>query len=332
VVIPGMKRLLSILLLLALVGQGCSKKCCDMAQGPASGVYVAGDDGVNPILWTNGQLQKLDTNGGSGAQVLVNGNDVYVAGVSDEAPYSLLNGPQLMGRYTYWMNGAETTMGSPGVMAGWFGISVQGSTVYYISRILYKNGAVVPLQGMGSLGFITATQTEGSDIYFVGCDSIGDGVYWKNGVLHVFAPTPSAGSFIVPSCLYVTSNGDVYAGGTDGQQRAAIWKNGVETTVASSGGALPLTNVKALFVSGADVYSISNVGFFGGTNVPAYWKNGVQVNLPLNGAFYGNANSIFVSGNDVYVAGTTAQGAVLWKNGVATLLAAGGHANSVIVQ
>jgi hypothetical protein len=50
------------------------------------------------------------------------------------------------------------------------------------------------------------------------------------------------------------------------------------------------------------------------------------VTLPLNGAAYGNASSIFVSGKDVYVAGTTAQGAVLWNNGVATLLAAGGNA------
>lgn len=133
--------------------------------------------------------------------------------------------------------------------------------------------------------------------------------------------------------MYVTPNGDVYVGGADAQQHGAIWKNGVETTPQSSGGALPLFNVRAIFVNGADVYSTSNLVLgLGGTNAPAYWKNGVEVDLPMNGAPYGNATSIFVSGNDVYISGTTSQGAVLWKNGVYTLLAAGGSANSVVVQ
>ncbi|HEV2478369.1 MAG TPA: hypothetical protein VGS79_01845 [Puia sp.] len=328
-----MKRPLSLLLLLALFSQGCSKHHSNPGSrsGPGN-VYVTGRDSSNPILWTNGQPQELDTNGGFGTQVAVSGSDVYVGGVSDENPYAMWDGPEIMGKFTYWKNGAETTIGGPGVVEGAFGIAVQGNNVYYLASALYENGAVVPLQGQGSKGFISAAQVVGNDVYIAGCDSAGDGVYWKNGVLHVFAATQSPGTFIVVSCLYVTPNGDVYAGGTDAQQGAAIWRNGVETKVLSSGGALPLTNVKAIFVSGTDVYSISRVAVFGGSSLPAYWKNGVEVNLPPGNASYGNANSIFVAGNDVYVAGTTSQGAVLWKNGVATLLAAHGEANSVVVQ
>jgi len=65
--------------------------------------------------------------------------------------------------------------------------------------------------------------------------------------------------------------------------------------------------------------------------VVTYWKNGVAV--PLTGPTYGEARSLAVSGNDVYVAGwtedtieyapnsfLTAPVAKLWKNGVLTAL------------
>jgi S-adenosylhomocysteine hydrolase len=57
-------------------------------------------------------------------------------------------------------------------------------------------------------------------------------------------------------------------------------------------------------------------------NVATLWKNGVAQNL-ANGAV---ANSVFVSGNDVYVVGYEDGGngsvAKLWKNGVAQNLTA----------
>jgi hypothetical protein len=58
----------------------------------------------------------------------------------------------------------------------------------------------------------------------------------------------------------------------------------------------------------------------------------VEHDLPLNGASIGNTTSIFLSGSDVYVAGSTTAGAVYWKNGVETILSSVGYANSIYVQ
>jgi hypothetical protein len=58
----------------------------------------------------------------------------------------------------------------------------------------------------------------------------------------------------------------------------------------------------------------------------------MEYDLPLNGATYGMANAIFVSGQDVYVAGQTTAGAVYWKNGVEIILSSKGSANSIYFQ
>jgi hypothetical protein len=98
-----MKKTLFLLLLLAFVGQGCSKHTGHPGSGPAT-VYVTGDDGANPILWTNGRAQTLATDGGFGAQVLLAGNDVYVAGLSSEDSFDNRGFAGIAGRYTYWNN------------------------------------------------------------------------------------------------------------------------------------------------------------------------------------------------------------------------------------
>lgn len=327
-----MRKPLFLLLLLLPVffGLSCSKHYDHAVSGPGT-VYIAGDDGVNPILWVNGRPQKLEGNGGFGAQVLLSGYDVYVAGVSNEGTTTVPTPAGPSGQYCYWKNGAETPIGNPKFVESPEAIAVDGSEIYFSSGPLYENGSQVPLQGLGQSGggFVCAAMTVGSDVYLAGRDSTGNGVYWKNGVMHPVAATQPLGSGIQIYCMYVT-NGNVYIGGTDLQRKGAIWINGVETNVQSSGGE-PLFNVKAIFVDGPDVYSISNFVVNDG-NAPAYWKNGQQVNLPLNGAAYGNATCIFVSGGDVYVTGVTSHGAVLWKNGVETVLSPAGDAYSVVVK
>ena len=59
------------------------------------------------------------------------------------------------------------------------------------------------------------------------------------------------------------------------------------------------------------------------TSDAVLWKNGVTTTLAPNAT----ANSIFVSGSDIYVAGKNSSGAVLWKNGTVNQLSSGGNAN-----
>ena len=85
-----------------------------------------------------------------------------------------------------------------------------------------------------------------------------------------------------------------------------------------------------------DVYVVGNIQYDMGGYVATLWKNGIVQKL---GA--GEANSVFVSGSDVYVAGSYASEpgvhsmAILWKNGIAQNLSEGtswAEANSICVS
>lgn len=119
------------------------------------------------------------------------------------------------------------------------------------------------------------------------------------------------------------------------QTAVAYWKNGTAVTLPSIVGN-GTSHAQGISVSGTDVYV---VGYDHGTNisatvpttsgVPCIWKNGVEQQLPIPvGGFTGAATAIALSGTDVYVAGffvtndaTQSRRAVMWKNGVATMIA-----------
>jgi hypothetical protein len=112
---------------------------------------------------------------------------------------------------------------------------------------------------------------------------------------------------------------------------AVYWKNGVAYPLSATPGAYT-SRAQAIIVAGADVYV---AGYDHGTYIvnqysagtPCYWKNGIEYLLPIPAGHIGNANAIAVSGTDVYVVGyyitnddLHTRRAMLWKNGVATLL------------
>jgi hypothetical protein len=67
----------------------------------------------------------------------------------------------------------------------------------------------------------------------------------------------------------------------------------------------------------------------GTVNVAKYWIDGQEIRLS-DGTHYATANSIFVSNNDVYVAGSDS-GAVYWKNN-AEIRLSGSNASSIFVS
>jgi hypothetical protein len=320
-----------------LIIDSCTKTNDSAVYNAAISVYVAGDNGTNPVLWKNGVEEILSTTIGSASKVFVSGNDVYVVGTCEISPGSLLTPAGPGGQYAYWKNGIQNNMGSPGFLEGFVSLAASGNDLYYsTSYQLWENGRIISLPGRGS-GYISSIIASGTDVYIAGSDSVGDAVYWKNGELNVvtqgYYPSHSSGSDPSVYCMFVSGN-DVYIGGTSTDDRAVYFKNGVATYLQSSITGANIANVRSIFVSGNDVYATGNliVPANGGSNTPAYWKNGVEIDLPLNGAKYGNPTSIFVSGSDVYVSGTTSDAAVYWKNGIERILSSQGTANMIYVH
>ncbi len=316
-----MRRLLYFILGTTLF-ISCNKHTSDNNRsgfsGFGPGVYITGSNGTNPVLWKNDSMIVLSSSIGSGSQVIVSGNDVYVAGKDGESGLTTPAGPS--GEYVYWKNGKPVNIAGPEFLNNRVGISVAGNDVYYINGDLWENG--IKQAQPGNSGFYTGISTVGTDVYIAGMDSVGDAVYWKNGVLQVVAHS-SAGTSPSAVCLYV-SGSDVYVGGITTDDKGVYWKNGIANILVAANSSDAVFGVNSIFVSGNDVYAAANlfVPTNGGNNVPAYWKNGIEYDLPLNGATYGSATAIFVSGTDVYVAGYTSAGAVFWKSYAETLLAA----------
>ena len=157
-------------------------------------------------------------------------------------------------------------------------------------------------------------------VYVVGGDS--RAVLWKDGEANYLFP---ADGYTLSSAKSVFVNGnDVYSIGSTyclcGSRAARVYSN---TDLVWKNGGLAyqiLGGVTKIIVANGDVYMCGVV-----SGQATYWKNGTPVTLETRTS---SAIGIFVSGNDVYVAGTvkdTVAGyvynkAVYWKNGVATRL------------
>jgi uncharacterized protein YjdB len=145
------------------------------------------------------------------------------------------------------------------------------------------------------------------------------------------------------------SSGDVYVAGRqsvsniiyNGQyhraHRPRLWKNREPQDLAQKS---PIHSgvANSVFISGSDVYvagaETKGTGYDLIYTNPVLWKNGDIQYLTSNNDTYTNAaNSVFVHGGNVYVAGVLNGNATLWKNGVSQRLSSsGGRANGVFVQ
>lgn len=160
----------------------------------------------------------------------------------------------------------------------------------------------------------------------------------------VTPPDPTDTTIIKTDPIDVGSN--VYIAGvelTDSFFTLKYWNNGKAFTIDS---VRPFSTAterawpSSIFVSGSDIYITALSAKNDGTNsaVGKYWKNGVAT-IVTDTLQRGTLNSVFVSNNDVYMAGNeTSQVNNLvayWKNGVAVPLINGpipGSANSVFVS
>jgi hypothetical protein len=323
----SLSRLPFVFVFLMMFFVSCTKSTTNISNANGSGIYIVGSNGKNPVLWKNGAMQVLSPTGGSASQVQVYNSTLYIGGISGQSTSGFNNPGGPGGENAYWINGVQYKI-SASLNPGRVSFAFSGNNFYYTDGFdLYENGSIISLPGKPT-GYIASVFAAGSDIYVAGSDSVGDAVYWKNQTMYVveqgYYPTHSSGSDPSVFCLFVSGT-DVYMGGINAGDTAVYWKNGLATPVVAS------TTINSLFVSGGDLYFTGYL-IVGGMTAPAYWKNGVEHDLPLNGAAYGNATSILVSGTDVYVTGQTSQGAVYWKNGVEIILSSKGTANDIYVQ
>ena len=275
------------------------------------GVYVAGyeykqlNNNTNQTvvvakLWKNGVAQNLTTgvNNAYAYSVHVSGNDVYVAGYERNA--------ENRGIAKLWKNGVAQNL--------------TDGTAHAVARSVFVSG---------------------NNVYVAGNEG-GVARLWRNGVKQDLLIINSEAHSV-----FVSGN-DVYAAGYEidlysRKYLALLWKNGTLQSLQNYGG--PATHAHSVYVSGGDVYVVGTQrGDYGGSNA-RLWKNGVVQTKGLTPRYFDfiegsdgeYVNSIFVSGNDVYVAGSnsfrlTSPVAILWKNGVMQRLSNNGSASSVFVS
>jgi hypothetical protein len=208
-----------------------------------------------------------------------------------------------------------------------------------VLEVVSRCGAVVYSQNVGpystntSLGNISATLPASQYINFTGTLLNCSAAPVTNGYVSLYVTGGGSGyvvtnatgafSFSILNC----SNGNLtYA--YQGTDNITVQQSNVLTGSAISG----TVNLGNILTCGAtslgDVYAVGTEINTSNNRVPKLWKNGIATNLS-SGTIDGNANSVFVSGTDVYVAGMQPYfNATFWKNGIATNLIAGTNSST----
>jgi hypothetical protein len=295
-------------------------------------VYVAGFDtqentekGFNfytPKYWKNGKIATFSETNSRLYAIVVNGNDIYLAGTKE-----LESGGD---HATYWKNGTANSLPASNIYNSKVASMISdGSDMYMVGSadnvgVYWKNGDSTKLSNSVSANSIAV---DGGNVYIAGGGILGVPKLWKNGVEIPFSDVQNQrlnSIAIYDNNVYLA--GFQYIGGN--YSIARIWKNGVPTDLTNSNGRASANSI-AVYKGDVYVAGYDNNGN-GGNTVAKYWKNGVPVSL-TNGNREASANSILIVGGDVYIAGNDGGTAKYWKNGVVTILGTG-TATSIFVK
>jgi hypothetical protein len=286
-------------------------------------VYVAGYESDGTLvakLWKNGAPQPLsDTaNGSIATAVAVDGRDVYVAGCSSLG-------------ITVWKNGvAEAISGASEGCAE--DITIVNGNVYVVGYesyhpMLWTNGVgqILPhdMSGRADARALVASET---DVYVAGWTLVTTrtsptstfttqaATLWKNGEAIVLSnplwPAIAEGVALDGPDVYVSGFEAVAGFGV-----AQLWKNGVAQWQTSGE---PRSSAVDVAAAGGVVY-LAGGASAGFVDAALVWRNGASSPL-TDGTSQAFAKAIAVTPTSVFVAGYMDGSAVLWQDGVPTVL------------
>lgn len=247
-------------------------------------VYVAGYvmKGGKSIatLWTNGVEEQLSENESRAYSVFVDGTDVYAAGFVEKDNMELIA--------TIWKNG-EVYME---LTDGLFEAAVL--SVYVANGNVYAAGGQFNNDFNGYVPKI-----------------------WKNSeeaLIGEVNPGIARSVFVDGNDFYVCGDERV-----DGNEEVLYWKNGERHILESFPSDINKNySASSIYVKDGLIYTVGAIGNF----VANAWtsdtdgSNITSTKLVENEELYSRASSVFLEGNDVYIAGRYDKKAVIWKNGV----------------
>jgi hypothetical protein len=298
--------------------------------------------------------------------IVINVKDIYISGY--EYDYSTSKY-----RAKYWKNGIETYLTDGMKNAKAFCVFVYIEDVYIVGYEENEKGVKIAKYWKNGTGYDLTTYEIGD------LDSIPTSVYVANNILYIvgykggnnnsqptvpylpvlwkdskitFLPDgyinkPNEGYPAIPKDLFIKDS-NIYIVGDTYYDDGIFWKNGTSKILQKENNpAYSRMSLNSIFAYGTDLYIAgteywsqgkSGGGIGGGAR---YWKNEILNSLPSISTYYSNAKSIFVSNNNIYVAGydvTTQQGlkkAVYWKNSKEVFLPVNGiesSANAIFVN
>jgi Bacterial Ig-like domain (group 2) len=305
-----------------------------------------GGFGNTAIYWKNSQASSIGltpitfaTNGFSASSVVVENNEVLIAGISN-----ILNSSTgtTMPRVTLWRNNVPTYLSGliPGDTTYATGrIKIIGNNIYitggrnyyvgcpgsggtgcqYSSNAYYwtVNGSNIIKNEIVKANYSNVGCNDiaaiGSDLYFSGGyfdNSYRTACYWKNNSLNLTNLTSNTTFASANSMIAI--NNDLYFGGSDGCPNsgciftAKIWKNNMSNVISLSDGTRN-ASVSKLANIGNEIYACGYEVNTTGKTIPKLWKivNNNVTSIDLTNQIEGVANSIFIKNNDIFVCGYT---------------------------
>ncbi|MCL1893940.1 MAG: hypothetical protein FWG02_06885 [Holophagaceae bacterium] len=289
---------------------------------------LSGSQNGVAVLWKNGEQHRLSDGRFDSAanSVFVSNDDVYVAGYEKSIEYKIPASFSIFWKNAIiWKNGVKQSLGDGKHASEANSVFIWGDDVY--------------VAGYEEISIDTTLSRPGQP-YFEPIATI-----WKNGnVLYRLtnsanAPSKAMSVFVDGKDIYSAGSVPQYFGGSI----ATVWKN--DQILYSRTRVNQTSGVNSLFVSEKNIFGRRNVYYVGNGmesdsgrsagSEAMVWKNGKLLYVLTDGKKIGIAGSVFVAGDDLYVAGKDVNYAMLWKNGEPIRLSDGGasgSANSVFVS